>query len=369
MPKFDFCEEIVAQDRLHGGDIRPYLKAGAGGGFIDFSANINPLGLSSRVKDVILKNVDRVVHYPEPDSGHLRKALASFHGVGEENIALGNGSIELIYLIPRAMAARKALIVTPTFSEYEFSAISGGAKPTFFETRENEEFIVDFGRIEKAVPRSGLVFFCNPNNPTDVLYGRQEIGRLLQLCVRKDSVLVVDEVFMDFVDDAARFSMISEAAKRRHLLVLRSLTKFFALPGLRVGYAVGHRGLVERTRRLQYPWNINSLAQAAAEEALRDDDYMQKSRAYISGERQYLFGSLNDIEGLRAYPPSSNFIFCKLGSGRIKSAKELNSRLLSKGMVIRDCGNFRGLGPRFFRVAVRKREENARLLRRLKELL
>lgn len=347
-------------DRVHGGDVNRNV--------VDFSANINPLGLSPRTKAAVIKNINGVIHYPEPGSSDLKKALAAFHGVKQDNLTVGNGSIELIYLIPKALKAKKILIVTPTFSEYEFSARSNGAKIIFLKAEESENFRVSLNKLQKILPRVDLVFLGNPNNPTGSCLHAEELASLVKACARHKTALVIDEVFMDFVETCNKDSLLSAAPGNKYLFVLRSLTKFFALPGLRLGYAVGHRDLVRRISDIQYPWNINSLAQAAGKEALEDSGYMNYSREYIAGEREFLFSGLKDIKGLKAFRPSSNFILCKLDVCAVKSAKVLNEKLIKKGLVVRDCGNFRGLNERFFRVAVRNRDENRRLITALKEV-
>lgn len=348
-------------DRVHGGDVKRNI--------VDFSANINPLGLSPKTKAAVTKNITGVVRYPEPCSGSLKKALAAFHSTRQDNLTVGNGSIELIYLIPKALKANKILIVTPTFSEYEFSAKSNGSNIIFIKTEESENFKIDFNKLQKLLSRVDLVFLGNPNNPTGSNLHAEELSPLIKACARHKTVLAIDEVFMDFVETCDEDSLLSAAPKNKYLLVLKSLTKFFALPGLRLGYAVGHRDLVRSISDLQYPWNINSLAQAAGKEALKDSDYISYSREYIAGEREFLFGGLKGIKGLKTFDPSSNFILCKLDGCAVKSAKVLNERLIKKGLVIRNCGNFRGLNEKFFRVAVRKRNENNRLIMALKEIL
>lgn len=358
-------------DRIHGGDIKYYLEdvPPCVDKLIDFSANINPLGLSPKTKAAIAENITGVVHYPEPGSRSLKKALAVFHNIKQDNLTVGNGSIELIYLIPKALKAKKILIVTPTFSEYEFAAKANGAKIIFVKTKENENFKIEFSNLQKVLSRVDLVFLGNPNNPTGSCLHAEELSPLVEACARHKTVLVIDEVFMDFVETCDEDSFLSAAPRNKYLLILKSLTKFFALPGLRLGYAVGHRDLVRSISGLQYPWNINSLAQAAGRDALKDSAYMNYSREYIAGEREFLFSGLKDIKGLKAFSPSSNFILCKLDGCSVKSAKVLNKRLVKKGLVIRNCGNFRGLNEKFFRVAVRKRDENRRLITALKEVL
>ncbi len=336
---------------------------------IDFSANINPLGLSPKAKAAIIKNIASVACYPEPYSRSLKKALGDFHGIEQDNLALGNGSIELIYLIPRALKAKRILIVTPTFSEYEFAAESTGAKIIFFKTEESENFKVELYKLQKLLPQVDLVFLGNPNNPTGSCLSAKELRSLARLCARHKTILVIDEAFMDFSKAFDEDSFLQIAPKNRFLLILRSLTKFFALPGLRIGYAAANRDLIRKISDLQYPWNINSLAQIAGQEVLNDRGYISYSREYIAKERAFLFGSLKDIKGLKAFSPASNFIFCKLQECAIKSAKVLNERLVKRGIAVRNCDNFRGLNERFFRVTIKKRDENLKLITALREIL
>lgn len=359
-------------DRIHGGNIRQYLQGAwpkNRGGLIDFSANINPLGLSPKVKDAIIKNIQGVVHYPEPDSRSLKKSLGAFLHIDYRNIAAGNGSIELIYLIPKALRLKKVLIISPAFSEYELAARANGVKIIFLPTKEEQDFKIGLTELARLIPEVNLVFLGNPNNPVGSRLSLEELRFLVKRCKKYGTILAVDEVFMDFVPTHDEDSLVFLAPRNKIILVLRSLTKFFALPGLRIGYAIGHRNLVKRISHLQYPWNINSLAQAAAEAVLKDKDYINASREYVAKEKGYLFGRLKSIAGLKVYPPSSNFILCKLEDCAIESAKVLNARLIKKGIVVRNCSNFRGLNQRFFRVAVRRRTENLKLIMAMKEVL
>lgn len=358
--------------KAHGGDIHQYLTedVSAPGEIIDFSANINPLGISHKAKTAIIKNISQVVHYPEPDSKRLKKALGDFHNVSHTNIAAGNGSIELIYLLPKALRAKRILIITPTFSEYEFSAIANKATAIFLNTQEHKDFRLEIFSLERFIPQVDLLFLCNPNNPTGTHIDDKEISELAKRCQRHKTFLAVDEVFGDFVKTNNDSTKVLDAVKgNRYLLILRSLTKFFAIPGLRIGYLLGHRDLIKKILALQYPWNVNSLAQAAAEAVIRDREYMDKSKRYVDRERGYLFDELSRLEGLKVYIPSSNFILCRLDRCTIKSSKTLNERLIKRGIVVRNCGNFRGLSDRFFRVAVKKKQENKKLITALKEVL
>ncbi len=359
-------------NRIHGGNIQTYLK-GKNPSFknriIDFSANINPLGLPQRTKEAILKDIDTLVYYPEPESKDLKNRLCLLHRIKQNNILVGNGSIELIHLIPRALKSRSALIVGPTFSEYEFAVRTNGAKPFFALSPETDDFKIDIAGIKRFIPRVDLIFLCNPNNPTSFLVPKADILGLLDLCKKHNAILVIDEVFMDFVYDSQNITLVSEAVKHNQLLVLKSLTKIFALAGLRIGYLIGKGSIIERISKFQYPWNVNSLAQVAAKEVFQDRNYLKLSKKFIWEERNYLFENLRKIKGLKVYNPTANFIFCKLESCNLKDSLRLNKKLLKEGIIIRSCHNFRGLDNRFFRVAVRTRSENKRLISCLKKVL
>jgi threonine-phosphate decarboxylase len=339
------------------------------GKVIDFSANINPLGLSSKAREAITKSFSSITRYPEQCSEGLKKALADFHRTETGSLAIGTGSMELIYLIPKALNAKKVLIITPTFSEYEFAARSHGAKVRFHNTKEKDGFRINIDRIKRYLPGIDLVFLCNPNNPTGSCLSYKDLKALVCMCRRHNATLAIDEAFVDFVEGRGKNNLIKIAVGTKGVIIIRSITKFFAMPGLRIGYAVGHSGLIKKITDLQYPWNVNSIAQAAGKAALEDSCYISKSAKYALKERDRLFCGLDKIKGIKVFPPSSNFVLCKLEADALSAAKTLNKRLIKKGVVVRDCDNFRGLNKRFFRVAVKRREENARLVTAIKEVL
>lgn len=356
--------------REHGGNIHEFLKDnnGSRNEIIDFSANINPLGLSEEVKKNIIKNIDALVHYPEPYCDKLKKSLAQIHKIGKDNLLIGNGSIELIYLIPHALGIRKGLIITPSFSEYEFALRTKGVKPLFFKVFPDNNFNLDISKLEPFLKKTELIFLCNPNNPVGYLLSGQEIREFLKLCLKHKVIAIVDEAFMDFVQKARDHSLLCQAVKTKNLLVLRSMTKFFAFAGLRLGYVVGHKDLIRNISPFQYPWSVNSLAQTAAQTVVKDNVYIKKSVEYILREREYLFNNLESIRGIRLYRSCVNFIFCELTGNTVIDSKVLREKLIKRGIIIRDCGNFRGLNNKFFRVAVRRREENNRLIRAVKNI-
>lgn len=353
------------KNNSHGGNVWPYIRQKKNR-LIDFSVNTGPLGPSARVKNIIAKNIDKISLYPEPASERLKKRLASFHRISAENILMGNGSVELIYLIPRIIKGKGVLIDAPAFSEYEFAARAAGKNPVFIIRRQADNFKTDLNKLTRNIPRAGLVFICNPNNPTASLVTRKEILTLLKECEKNKSILAIDEAFIDFACGRAGTGLIAETVNSKYLLILRSLTKFFSIPGLRLGYLIGHTFLINRISGLQYPWNISSLAQIAGEEAVKDKKYIKQTKDCVRQEKKYLFNELIKIKEIQIYPSEANFFLCRLNNPKMNMASRLRSILLKKGILIRDCANFRGLDNSFFRIAVKTREESSKLISALR---
>lgn len=354
----------------HGGNIREAAER-YGLPFesiLDFSANINPLGLSPNIKEIIASNIDLLLHYPDTKCKILKNELADFLNLEPSNLLIGNGSIELIYLVPKALSPCCVLIPIPTFSEYEFSARRSKGKAMFIKTKGEENFQIKIEGFIKFLPKADLVFLCNPNNPTGNLISKDEIIYLAKAGQRHDTIVAIDEVFIDFVKDQNSFSVVKEVAKLKNLLVLRSLTKFFALPGLRLGYLVANKNLIARLSRYQFPWNVNSFAQLVGRQVIKDKDYIKRSKELIFRERDHLFRRLKEIKSLYPYIPTANFIFCRLDDVRLDS-RRLCDKLGRRGILVRDCSNFRGLDNKYIRIAVRKRQENNRLINALRGIL
>ncbi|MBU1122833.1 MAG: threonine-phosphate decarboxylase CobD [Candidatus Omnitrophota bacterium] len=363
---------MIKTNHSHGGNIHYYINNTSlpSKKMIDFSANINPLGLPKSVKETIIKNIKMITHYPQPHSDQLKIKLAAFHKINRNNLITGNGSIDLIYLIPRALRIKTGLIITPTFSEYETALQLNNARTIFFNVWKQNNFTIDESTLIPLIKKADLVFLCNPNNPTGTILFRDKILNLLNVCREYNTFLVIDETFMNFAKAESRFSLLAEAPKYKNLIILRSLTKFFAFAGLRLGYAVGNRETIKLLSQYQYPWNINFLAQIAGQKVIEETSYIKKSKDFIQKEKEYLYHQLNRIEGLKMYPPNVNFILGNLKSNaKIKNVKTLSEKMAKKGILIRDCSNFRGLNNTFFRVAVKTRRQNEQLVRLLKSIL
>ena len=352
---------MAVLSQVHGGNIyeiqRIYKKK-----IIDFSANINPLGIPAEVKKIIYKDFQKILHYPDPCSEDLTQAIAHYWNIEKENILVGNGSIELIYLIMHTFSPRTVSIPVPSFSEYERAAKWGNTetKIRFVPLKEEEGFRLHLSRL----PKTDILFVCNPNNPT----GNLIAGRDNLIAQAPNKSVVIDEAFMDFLSDEKKHTFIREAIKNRKIIVLRSFTKFFALPGLRLGYVAAHRQIIDKLKRHQFPWSVNALAQIAGEAILADKEYIRTTRRFIEKERDFLFGQLSKTKQLQPYSSAANFLLVKIHAQNITSSFLLKE-LIKKGILIRDCANFKGLGNKFIRVAVRLHKDNLKLLRALKEVM
>ncbi len=348
--------------RRHGGDIWGVAKqrSVAISRLLDFSANINPLGLSTKAKKRLVSDIDLVSHYPDRDQTELRALIASRSNIARDCILFGNGSTHLIHLIPRFKRYRKVLIVEPTFSEYRAALSNCGATIAVFPLKPKENFTFDPLTFVESVNREqpDAVFLANPNNPTGTLIPKRQIARAVAFCERNGIDLVLDESFIELT---LGVSMVERAARLRHLIVIRSLTKCFALPGLRIGYVVADRSVIEGLAASIEPWSVNTLALSAAVSCISDSEYLQKSLRLIQAERDYLSRGLAKLGWLHPYPSKANFLLVRIRELRLSSVA-LKRKLETVNILIRDTYDFRGLGAKHVRLAVRPRAENRRLL-------
>ncbi len=358
-------------NKIHGGNIYEIsrtlgLKVEQ---IIDFSASINPLGFSKRAQKKVREELAAIRHYPDRHCFRLTQALAQFHELQEDQILVGAGSTEFIYAIPRVLKIQRALVVTPAFSEYENALEStkdGTAQIHYFETREEDGFEVSVESLLLAMTQGyDALYLCNPNNPTGILTEKKDLLRILARAEREGVWFILDEAFIDF---GGRESLIPETASFSRLILLRSLTKFFALAGLRVGYLVSNPRVIDFFRQKKEPWTVNALAQIAAVESLKDNAYIQKTREFIQQERERLIHGLRSIPGFIPYPGAANYLLVQLHASLNLTAAELRERLITHGILIRDCSSFHHMGPFFFRMAIRTRPENNSLLRALRRV-
>jgi threonine-phosphate decarboxylase len=332
---------------------------------IDFSASINPLGMSSLVRKAMICSLDALVHYPDTSHKELKQALAKYHGLSPAHFTIANGSTELIYNLPVMLPGKKALIISPSFSEYVRALGQHHWETEHFILTPENNFSIDTDKLEGALAGGvDVLFICNPGNPYGTLYPQRVIEKIYSLCLAAGTFLVLDEAFMDFCEEASAKRMIVHSD---NAIVLRSMTKFFGIPGLRLGYAISNATIAERLDSIGGPWSVNSLALAAGPAALQDVQHNQESLEYIRQERRTLFERMAQFSQLKLYPSSANYILVEIKEGM--TSRELKDRLLPHRILIRDCASFMGLSSRFFRIAVRTGEENKRLLECLGRIL
>lgn len=328
---------------------------------LDFSASINPLGIPKTVVADINKNLAFLRDYPDPDSRQLISLLAKELKVDPASVLCGNGSTELIYLAARALKPKKALIPAPTFSEYERACkINNELSVIRYPLKKEGNFNIIPEDFIKHMENSDAAFLCNPNNPTGGLTGKDDVLKIAHAARKLKCYLVVDEAFMDFCPE---HSVVNEVGNNPYLIVLRSMTKFYALAGLRIGYGIFPKRLMPLLIKQKEPWTVNSAAQRAAAIALKDDQYRDKTFKLIKTEKQFLEKGFRRL-GMDFFPSKANFYLLKS-----KSTDKLFSRLRDKGILVRNCGNFKGLGGAYLRVAVRSRKENQTLLEEIEEIL
>lgn len=352
---------------IHGGDIWKAAKQASKPieRIIDFSASINPLGPPASAIKAIEEGLKLIPPYPDPSASALKEALSSGHSIPQENILPANGSTELIYLIPRLMKPGSALIIEPAFSEYKKALALSGWKAESFVLRKDEGFRLDLKKLGKRLSKGfGLVFMANPANPTGVLYSEEETLAFLNLARAHGTIAVLDEAFIDFSGG----SVINEAVKAGGAIVLRSMTKFYALAGLRLGYAAAERKLISQLERLKPPWSVNTLSSLAGVACLADSRYRERTGSWLSTERDALSKGVASVKGLEPFTSSANYLMVRISRPRLE-AGTLASRLLQEGILMRDLSAFRGLGPEFFRVAVLGRDSNRLLVDSLREAL
>lgn len=346
----------------HGGNIYRVSKETGipAAELMDFSASINPLGISDKVKEAIRAELDNLVHYPDTGASELKQKIAQYHNIDHASIICGNGSTELIYLIPKALNPGTVLIPSPTFSEYEKACnLNSKLQTSNFKLNEENGFKIIAREFIEAMQGCDMAFLCNPNNPTGDLLSKEEVLFIAEAARESKCFLVVDEAFIDF---CPADSLIGHVLDNPYLIVLRSMTKFYAITGLRAGYGVFHPEIIERIKEFKEPWTMNTLAQKAAIAAIDDKEYAERTMDLINNEKEFIENGLRDI-GIEFLPSAVNFYLLRTGdSGSIcQGMKE-------KGIIIRDCSNFRGLDDSFIRVAVRSRRENEMLMSGLGKL-
>jgi threonine-phosphate decarboxylase len=354
--------------QTHGGQVfaAARLKGVPPDRILDFSANINPLGPSPRALQRLRRALALIRFYPDTENRELRELLANEAGINGDCILFGNGATPLLHLIPRVLKPRKAVILEPSFAEYSSALEQEHCQIHRLVLKPEAGFQLDREVLFKILRRTcpDLLILGNPNNPTGNVLPRQLLSELIDTCSERRIYLVLDESFLDFTPHP---SCAVDATKHPRLLVVRSLTKFWALAGLRIGYLVAHRRLVEKLSAKLEPWSVNILAAAAAVESLHDLKYRDRTLNLVHRERIYLMEQLARFAWLKPLPSETNFLLVRITAPGINSS-HLCERLAEQNILIRDCSSFPRLGRRYFRIAIRTRSENKRLIEELRSI-
>lgn len=345
----------------HGGDTVGFAER-YGSEPLDFSINVNPFGLSPGVRAALIRAADRVCQYPDPLYRRLRSAIAAHEGVPTGQVLCGNGAAALIWRLAFALRPARALVLAPTFSEYETALTSTGCQVAHHLLTEATGFRPDETILTAVTPDTDILFLCNPNNPTGLTAEPELLLRLLERCRACGTVLVADECFLDFLPDSAQRTMKPYLAQFSNLVILKAFTKLYGMPGLRLGYCMcGDEGLLERLNGAGQCWPVSAAAEEAGLAALEDRAFVQKTLAYLPPERERVFRKL-DALGLTVWPGEANYLLFRT------EIPDFQDKLARHGILIRSCGNYVGLDGRYYRTAIRLPEENKRLLAAIRQI-
>jgi len=329
---------------------------------IDFSSNITPLGIPNSAKSIIKKNLDKVQFYPDPNSETVISNLEKYTHLPKSNIIVGNGAIEILYNFCFAFLSKttKVLIHVPTFQEYETAVKLSNCKISYFNSLN---LSVNIDLFISQIPKNGCIFLCNPNNPTGELLSKKELLFIIIAAKKLKTIVFIDECFIELVPKSNE-SVLSYVKKYDNIFILRSLTKSFGLPGLRIGYACGSKEIIKILQKIKIPWSVNSLAQDAANVVIKNVSHIKKSNLIIKKELKYLENSISMLNGFECISSSTNFILIKT---KYDSTK-LQRKLLKSKILIRDCKNFRGLDNHYIRIAVKSHKDNVKLVTALEKI-
>lgn len=346
---------------IHGGDVYRNQVV------LDFSVNTNPFGTMPEIVRAIRENVNKVVDYPDVECDALKKRLSLYESVPYEWLLCGNGASELFYASVLAVKPKKALICTPGFSEYERSLDCVKAKISYYRCKAEKNFKIQPDILDALDPKLDMIFLCNPNNPTGQMIDRELLDQIIKKCKENQIILVMDECYIDFVEQAEEITVKRKLQDYDNVVLIKTLTKLFAIPGLRVGYAIcSNQKLLEKIKSKMQPWNVSVLAQIGAEEAL---DHYEKVfeglQELIKNERYYLSWSLQKL-GYAVFESKANYILF-YDPAEEKSGESLYEKALKDGILIRDCSNFKDLKKGYYRIAVRGEQEDRALIRWLKK--
>ena len=356
---------IKHKDHFHGSDLEKIERIYhiPRKDIISFSANVNPLGISPRLRHDLASHIDAISSYPDRDYTALKKSVSDYCLAEPQDIVIGNGTSELISLFIQIIQPKRSLIIGPTYSEYEREITLTGGRIHYYPLREEEQFQLNRDELTKRLTdKLDLLIICNPNNPTSSAVSRNDMRLILDACKQHHTYVLVDETYIEFAEKGSAISSVPLCRDYNNIIVLRSTSKFFAAPGLRLGYGIcGNKDLLDEIHHHKSPWMVGSLADVAGQIMFADNDYIDKTRELISTERNRLFHIFTASERYRAFLPHANFMLLKILDESLDSHK-LFDRAIREGMMIRDCSTFPFLNDRYIRLCFMMPEANDRLV-------
>lgn len=347
---------------LHGGNIYK-LKRESGKEVLDYSSNINPLGVPTSFKEAVINNFDSLEKYPDIDYIELREEIAKYNNCKIENITVGNGATEVLFLYMKAVEAKKILIVAPTFAEYERAAKSAGKDVNFFSLEK--DFSLDVDKLLNFITDEEVVVICNPNNPTGKFQNLEKVEKLIFGLEKKNKKLFIDEAFIEFIENWEEKTAF--LLKNKNIFILRALTKFFALPGVRLGYGMSFDlELLEKIKKIREPWSVNGVAEIAGKTMLKDEKYIKATEEWIKDEKVWFYRELLKIDNITTFETETNFILVKLLK---MTSNEVRNEMIKEGVLVRDASNFKFLDEKYIRLAIKDRTRNEIVLKSLKKVV
>jgi len=351
---------------LHGGNIYKFQREGKID-ILDYSSNINPLGVPQKFINIAKESFDKLVNYPDPYYIDLRKKIAEFNSLDLSNIIVGNGATEILFLYLKSLKPKKVLILAPCFAEYERALKSVSAEINYFELKESDNFYPNIENLKREIETNSydLFFFFNPNNPTGQFIKLEDIKKVVEVCENKNTKIFVDEAFIEFIENWQEKTV--SLFKNKNIFIMRAFTKFFAIPGLRLGYGIGFDDeILNKMWDEKEPWTVNTFANLAGLVMLDDKEYIEKSEKWILEEKKFMYKELSEFQYLKAYKTECNFILLKIQN---ISSTSLRDKMIEKNILIRDASNFKFLDYHFVRLAIKDRESNIKVLEALADIM
>ena len=352
----------------HGGDLDIIEKNYkiAKENIIDFSGNINPLGISNKLEKTIKDNLSVITTYPDKDYISLKEAISKYCNCDKNHIIVGNGATEIISLFIKNLSPKNAIIISPSYSEYERELKNNNCNINFFNLEEDDDFLLNIDKLINCInDKIDLIVLCNPNNPTGTAINNEQIKRILNKC----KFLMIDETYAEFSSISENICATSLVNDYDNLFVIRGTSKFFGVPGIRLGYGIcKNKTILDKINKHKDPWSVNSIANLIGITMFNDNEYIEKTKNLIFNQKLYIFEELSKIKNLKFYKTNSNFILCKILNNKTTSTK-LFENLIKENILIRDAKNFPFLNDSFFRFCILSEKNNKLLIEKLKNIL